>query len=292
MIKSMTGFGSAKGIVEGIEITVELKSVNNRYLDTSVRLPRNFIFAEEVIKSAVQSHISRGKVDVFVTVNSPSADDVVVSVNEPLLKGYHDAIMHIADEYSIPKDITAVTLSRFPDVLTVEKKELDSEKLAEGIRLIAESALNDFDTMRIREGEKLKADLLEKLGIISALVGEVEDKSPQTVAAYRMRLTQKLSEVLESSGIDESRILTEAAIFADKVAVDEETVRLRSHISQLNGMLNGSSPIGRKMDFLIQEFNREANTIGSKCQSSDIAYLVVDIKSEIEKIREQIQNIE
>lgn len=292
MIKSMTGFGSAKGIVEGIEITVELKSVNNRYLDTSVRLPRNFMFAEEAVKSAVQSHISRGKVDVFVSVSSSDADDVTVSVNEPLLRGYYDAITHIAEEYAIADEISAVVLSRFPDVLSVEKKELDSEKLADGIRGITEAALLDFDTMRIKEGEKLKADVLEKLDTIAGLVSSVEERSPQTVAEYRAKLTQKLNEVLGTAGIDESRILTEAAVFADKVAVDEETVRLRSHMSQLADMVNGSSPIGRKMDFLIQEFNREANTIGSKCQSSDIAYLVVDIKSEIEKIREQIQNIE
>ena len=291
MIKSMTGFGSAKGVVEGIEITVELKSVNNRYLDTSVRLPRNFLFAEEAIKAAVQSHISRGKVDVFVTVNSSGADDVAVCINEPLLKGYVEALNRISEEYSVPADLNALALSRFPDVLSVEKKELDSEKLTEGIREIAETALCDFDAMRTREGEKLRADVLSKLDI-AALVSGVEEKAPQTVADHRLRLTQKMTEVLETAGIDESRILTEAAVFADKVAVDEETVRLRSHMSQLAIMINGDSPTGRKIDFLIQEFNREANTIGSKCQNSEIAYLVVDIKSEIEKIREQIQNIE
>ena len=292
MIKSMTGFGSAKGVVEGIEITVELKSVNNRYLDTSVRLPSNLLYAEEAIKAAVQSHISRGKVDVFVTVNSSGADDVAVCINEPLLKGYVEALNRISEEYSVPADLNALALSRFPDVLSVEKKELDSEKLTEGIREIAETALCDFDAMRTREGEKLRADVLSKLDTIAALVSGVEEKAPQTVADYRRRLTQKMTEVLETAGIDESRILTEAAVFADKVAVDEETVRLRSHMSQLAIMINGDSPTGRKIDFLIQEFNREANTIGSKCQNSEIAYLVVDIKSEIEKIREQIQNIE
>lgn len=292
MIKSMTGFGSAKGVVEGIEITVELKSVNNRYLDTSVRLPRNFLFAEEAVKAVISSHISRGKVDVFVTISSSGADDLTVSVNEPLLKGYVDAIAHIADEYSLPNDMSATALSRFPDVLSVEKKELDNEKITEGLREITEAALMDFDKMRLKEGEKLRDDVLEKLENISKLVAAVEEKAPQTVADYRQRLTQKLNEVLGGSGIDESRILTEAAVFADKVAVDEETVRLRSHMSQLTGMVNAASPIGRKMDFLIQEFNREANTIGSKCQSSEVAYIVVDIKAEIEKIREQIQNIE
>ena len=221
MIKSMTGFGSAKGVVEGIEITVELKSVNNRYLDTSVRLPRNLLFAEEAIKAAVQSHISRGKVDVFVTVNSSGADDVAVCINEPLLKGYVEALNRISEEYSVPADLNALALSRFPDVLSVEKKELDSEKLTEGIREIAETALCDFDAMRTREGEKLRADVLSKLDTIAALVSGVEEKAPQTVADYRRRLTQKMTEVLETAGIDESRILTEAAVFADKVAVDE-----------------------------------------------------------------------
>ena len=292
MIKSMTGFGSAKGTVEGIEVTVELKSVNNRYLDTSVRLPRSFMFAEETIKSAVQSHISRGKVDVFVTINTAMADDMAVVVNEPLLKGYIDAIKHISEEYELPSDMTAMTVSRFPDVLSVEKRELDADAVAAGIREIAEQALNDFDSMRLREGEKLRDDVLSKLDTINGLVSTVEENAPKTVAEYRERLLQKLNDVIGTAGIDESRILTEAAIFADKVAVDEETVRLRSHMSQLKTMINGASPTGRKIDFLIQEFNREANTIGSKCQNADIAHVVVDLKSEIEKIREQIQNIE
>ena len=292
MIKSMTGYGSAKGTVEGIEVTVELKSVNNKFLDTSVRLPRSFIFAEETIKSAVQSHISRGKVDVFVTVDSSMADDMVVRVNEPLLKGYIDAVRSISDNFELPCDLTAITVSRYPDVLSVEKKELDAEAVAEGIKAIAENALCDFDEMRAREGKKLHEDVLSKLAVIEELVAKVEQTSPQTVAAYRERLLQKMNEVLGTAGVDETRIITEAAIFADKVATDEETVRLRSHIDQLKNMLEGGSPIGRKIDFLIQEFNREANTIGSKCQNKDISYVVVELKSEIEKIREQIQNIE
>jgi len=292
MIKSMTGYGSSKGTVEGIEVTVELKSVNNKFLDTAVRLPRSFIFAEETVKSAVQSHISRGKVDVFVSVDSSMADDMVVRVNEPLLRGYLDAIKSISQGFELPDDMTAMSVSRFPDVLSVEKKELDAEAVAEGIKTIAEQALCDFDAMREREGKKLHEDVLSKLSTIEELVSKVEETSPQTVAAYRERLTQKLNEVLGTAGIDENRIIAEAAIFADKVATDEETVRLRSHIEQLKGMLNTGSPIGRKIDFLIQEFNREANTIGSKCQNKDISYVVVELKSEIEKIREQIQNIE
>lgn len=292
MIKSMTGYGSAKGAADGFEITVELKSVNNRYLDTSVRLPRSFIFAEDAVKSAVQSHISRGKVDVFVTVDSSSAGDVAVRVNEALLKGYIDAITHIFEEYPVTNDLTAMSVARLPDVLSVEKKDMDAEEIAAAISAIADKALKDFDEMRIREGEKLRDDVLSRLETIDRLVGIVEEKAPETVRDYRARLEQKMTEVLASSGIDESRILAEAAIFADHIAVDEETVRLRSHMSQLKTMINGSSPIGRKIDFLVQEFNREANTIGSKCQNSEIAHVVVELKSEIEKIREQIQNIE
>ena len=292
MIKSMTGYGSAKGTVEGLEITVERKSVNNRYLDTSVRLPRSFLFAEELVKSSVQKHISRGKVDVFVSVNSSAAGDVAVQVNEALLKSYVEAIRHIAEEYGLHDDLTALNVARFPDVLSVEKKDLDTEALSEGLAAITEAALKDFDAMRLREGEKLRDDVLFRLDTIHSLVCTVEEKTPETVAAYRKRLEAKMAEVLGTAGIDESRILTEAAVFADHIAVDEETVRLRSHMDQLRTMINGNSPTGRKIDFLIQEFNREANTIGSKCQNSEIAHVVVDLKSEIEKIREQIQNIE
>lgn len=292
MIKSMTGYGSAKGAVEGLQITVELKSVNNRYLDASVRMPRSFLFAEDAVKSAVQRHISRGKVDVFVSVDSTDAGDMTVKVNEGLLRGYLEAFKHISEEYGLQNDATALSVGRFPDVLTVEKKDLDAEAISAGILKIAEQALNDFDDMRAREGAKLREDVMGRLATIESLVRVVEEKSPVTVADYRARLEAKMAEVLGTAGIDENRILAEAAIFADHIAVDEETVRLRSHISQLKTMLDGSSPIGRKIDFLIQEFNREANTIGSKCQNSDIAHTVVDLKSEIEKIREQIQNIE
>ena len=292
MIKSMTGYGSAKGTVEGIEVSVELKSVNNKFLDTSVRLPRSFIFAEETVKAAVQSHISRGKVDVFVTVDTSMADDMVVRVNEPLLKGYIDALQHIADEYALPNDISVMSVSRFPDILSVEKKELDADAVADGIKSIAEQALQDFDSMRVREGEKLRNDVLLKLESIENFVGIIEESAPKTVTEYRQRLLQKLNEVLGSAGVDESRIITEAAIFADKVAVDEETVRLRSHVSQLRDMLASNEPMGRKMDFLIQEVNRESNTIGSKCNDIAIARDVVALKAEVEKIREQVQNIE
>ena len=292
MIKSMTGYGSAKAVVDGLSVSVELKSVNNRFLDCSVRMPKSFLFAEEAVRSCVQSHIARGKVDVFVTVDSSQSDDLVVRVNEKLLEGYLAAIRQIAEDHALPMDLGASGAAKLPDVLSVEKREVDAETLSQGIVSITEAALNDFDAMRLREGEKLGQDVLSRLDRISELVGLVEEKAPETVRDYLARLEAKLREVLGSAGIDESRMLTEAAIFADKVAVDEETVRLRSHVSQLRDMIRAGSPIGRKIDFLIQEFNREANTIGSKCQNTDIAYIVVDIKAEIEKIREQIQNIE
>jgi uncharacterized protein (TIGR00255 family) len=292
MIKSMTGYGSAKGVAEGLELSIELKSVNNRFLDTAVRMPRTYMFAEEAVKSAVQRHITRGKVDVFVTIDSSKADDVVVKVNEPLLKGYLAAIAETAENYHLPNDATAMSVCRFPDVLSVEKKEVDQEAMAAAIQQVLEQALCEYDAMRAKEGAKLHDDIASRVDNILRMVGIVEQESPKTVADYKARLEQKMREVLESKSIDESRILAEAAIFADKVAVDEETVRLRSHISQMTELIESDVPVGRKLDFLVQEMNRETNTIGSKCQNASIAHVVVDIKAEIEKIREQIQNIE
>ena len=291
-ILSMTGYGSAKGTVEGLNISAELKSVNNRYLDVSVRLPRGFLFAEEAIKAAVQQHISRGKVDVFLTVDSSQAADTVVRINEPLLRAYLDALDSIASEHGLQNDVTALSVARFPDVLSVEKAEADQDALRTGLVALMDEALAEYDRMRLREGQKLREDVEGRLVTIEALVTEVETHAPETVEAYHSRLRQKLESVLEGKDVDEARVITECAVFADRVAVDEETVRLRSHIAQMRQMLAAGSPFGRKADFLIQEFNREANTIGSKCQNADIAKVVVDLKSEIEKIREQIQNIE
>ena len=292
MIKSMTGYGSAKGVCEGLELSLELKSVNNRYFDCGVKLPRNFLFAEEAVRAKVHEHISRGKVDVFITVASGAAGDVIISVNDALAQSYAEAMAHISALLNVENDLTAVQVGRFPDVLSAEKKEADKEKIGQALSQLCAEALSEFDAMRAREGEKLYADIAGRLDAIETMVSQVEARSPETVRAYRDRLYRKLSEVLENKAIDEQRILTEAAIFADKVAVDEETVRLRSHIAQLRGMLETGSPIGRKMDFLVQEFNREANTIGSKCADGEIAKVVIELKSEIEKIREQVQNIE
>ena len=292
MVKSMTGYGRAEDTLNGCTITVELRSVNNRYLDCNVRMPRLYLFAEETIKGRVQNTISRGKVDVFVTLDATEGEQVQVSVNQPLADGYYAALTQLAERYGLSKDISVSLLSRFPDVLLAEKAEEDVEQRAQDICSVLDRALADFDQMRTREGARLEADVLSRAARIEELVGQVEERSPQTVSEYRAKLEARMKEVLENTQLDPARILTEAAIFADKVAVDEETVRLRSHIGQLRHMLEQGGATGRKLDFLIQEFNREANTIGSKCSDIDIARHVVDIKAEIEKIREQVQNIE
>lgn len=289
---SMTGYGSAKGSVEGQEITVELKSVNNRYLDCSVRLPRNFLFAEDTVKQAVSAGVSRGKVDVFVSAQASQDSGTVVSVNEELARGYRDAVARIAETLGLESGLNAFSLARFPDVLTVERRELDKDKAAAALSEITAKAVEEFNAMREREGERLRRDMLGKLETIEGLVSVVEERSPQTVKEYRERLEARLRDILADRSLDEQRVITEAAIFADRTAVDEETVRLRSHIAQFRTMLEQGSPIGRKMDFLVQEFNRESNTIGSKCSDASLAKVVVDLKSEIEKIREQLQNVE
>jgi len=292
MVKSMTGYGRGEATINGRTITVEVRSVNNRYLDCSVKVPRLYIFAEEAMKSRVQSCISRGKVDVFVTVDSTQGQPVIVSVNQAVADGYYNALVSLRDQYGLKDDITVSLLSRFQDVLLVEKSQEDVEAVAQDICTVLDAALADFTTMRQREGEKLAEDIRSRAATILQLLGQVETRSPQTVNEYRAKLQTRMQEVLANTQIDDSRILTEAAIFADKVAVDEETVRLHSHLDQLEEMLNSGVPVGRKLDFLIQEFNREANTIGSKCTDLEISKYVVDIKAEIEKIREQVQNVE
>lgn len=292
MIKSMTGYGRAQGSFSGGDITVEVKSVNNRYLDCGVKLPRGYAYLEESIKALVQKSISRGKVDVFVTINAAGADNVTVSVNTPVAEGYLAAMRQLVEQYGVADDISASVFSRFSDVFLVEKQEQDENEVKSAIGGVVSEALSAFDTMRTREGQALKSDLLQKAEGILSLVARVEERSPITVKAYRERLTAKMQEVLADRQIDEARIIQEAAIYADKVAVDEETVRLRSHVDQLQTMLREGGVIGRKLDFLMQEMNREANTIGSKGNDVEQARNVVNIKSELEKIREQIQNIE
>ena len=292
MIRSMTGYGSAKGNVAGFAISVELRSVNNRYLDLGIKLPRGFLFAESEIKNFVQSKVSRGKVDFFLSFDSVESDQTRIRVNTHLAESYRDAIVSIGTQLQIPSNVNALDIARFPDVLSLEKEELDQGAFMEELIPLVDEAIDDFNAMRTREGEKLAEDLQRKADRIEVLVREVEQQAPKTVDAYRERLENRLREVLADTSVAEERVIAEAAIFADRIATDEETVRLHSHISQFRKLMQEGSPIGRKLDFLIQEFNREANTIGSKCQDSDIAYLVVELKSEIEKIREQVQNIE
>ena len=292
MIKSMTGYGRCVEMVNGREFTVEIRSVNNRYLDCSVRLPRILSFGEDAVKQAVKASVSRGKVDVFITVRSEAGDEVQVSINKTVLEGYLSAMRQMVTEFGVADDISVSTVSRLPDVFVVEKPQVDEEQLLADLLSVVDKALQNYDAMRTAEGEALDKDLRSRGETILGLVSQVEAGNGQTVIDYRARLEAKLREVLENTAIDESRILTEAAIFADKVAVDEETVRLRSHLKQMNTMLSGGGAVGRKLDFLLQEMNREANTIGSKCTDVNLARIVVDIKAELEKIREQTQNIE
>ena len=293
MIKSMTGYGRAKEILNKRDITVEVRSVNNRYLDCTVKMPRMYSFAEDAVKQHVQQAISRGKVDVYITVDASAADVAKVAVNRELAGQYAAALAELAevcgeDAYRA----TPEQLSRFPDVLTVTKADEDLETVSADLCSVLDRALEAYNAMRAVEGEKLAEDIGNRLSNIEAYTAQVEERSPQTVAEYRAKLTARMQEVLQSTSIDQQRILTEAAIYADKVAVDEETVRLRSHVAQLRTMLCSDEPMGRKMDFLIQEVNRESNTIGSKCNDVAIAQVVVGLKAEVEKMREQVQNVE
>ena len=292
MIKSMTGYGRAVEMVNGREFTVEVRSVNNRYLDCTVKLPRMLSFGEDAVKQAVKASVSRGKVDVFISLRSEGAQEVKITLNEAMVEGYLSVMHQMAKNYGIREDISVSLLSRMPDVFTVEKPEVDEEQLLSDLLQVVNQALERYDAMRTTEGRALENDLRSRGGTILELVSQVEAGSAQTVADYRARLENKLREVLANTALDESRILTEAAIFADRVAVDEETVRLRSHLEQMNTMLTSGGAVGRKLDFLLQEMNREANTIGSKCSDVRLARIVVDIKAELEKIREQTQNVE
>ena len=293
MIKSMTGYGRARQELHKRDITVEVRSVNNRYLDCAVKMPRMYTFAEDAVKKHVQQAMSRGKVDVFITVDATAADVSKVAVNGELAAQYAAALRELAavcgaEGYQPSPE----TLARFPDVLTVTKEDEDLETVSADLCAVLDEALASYNAMRAVEGKKLAEDIAGRLDAIERYTGQVEARSPETVAEYRAKLTARMEEVLQSTAIDEQRILTEAAIYADKVAVDEETVRLRSHVAQLRTMLESDEPMGRKMDFLIQEVNRESNTIGSKCNDVAIAEIVVGLKAEVEKMREQVQNVE
>lgn len=291
-MNSMTGYGRSRQVLDGREITVEIRSVNHRYLEYSARIPRMYGYLEEKLKTFLQSSVSRGKVEVTVTIQNLTGGDTVVQINQALAKGYLDAMRSQAEYLGLKDDLTLSTLTRFNDVFTLQKLEEDQQVVWNSVQQVARRALDQFLEMRRREGERLKLDLLQKLELLNGHVAAVEEQSPKTVAAYRERLLQKMEELLADRCIDQQRILLEAGLYAEKIAVDEETVRLKSHLEQFAQMMEQSGPVGRKLDFLVQEINRETNTIGSKAQDLAVTRRVVEMKSEIEKIREQIQNIE
>lgn len=292
MIKSMTGYGRSQKVLNGRDILVEIRSVNHRYYEYNSRIPRAYNYIDEKLKVLLKSKISRGKVDVSVTISNIEGRDTEIVINKGVAEGYVNALRSVAEELNVVDDLTLSNLIKLPDVFNVQKTPDNEEEVWNDVSETAAEALERFVAMRETEGEKMRLDVLQKSESILEMVARIEELSPQTVGNYRERLYKKLSELLENHDIDEQRILTEAAVFADKVAVDEETVRLRSHISQLRELVNSDESIGRKLDFIVQEMNREVNTIGSKAQDLGITKLVVDMKAELEKIREQIQNIE
>ena len=292
MIKSMTGYGKSEQTIDSLNVTVEIKSVNLRYFEFSARVPREYGFLEEKLKKYCNSLITRGKVECYVSVEDLEEREMEVNVNETLAAGYVKALKELSERFGLKDDISAVTLSRYPDVITLHKASEDEERIWNAVKTVAETAVSKFIEMRETEGSKLRGDILSRADYIIECVEFIEGRSPETVREYNEKLKQRMKELLGDAAVDEQRLLNEAAIYADKIAVDEETVRLRSHISQLREFMNSSEAIGRKLDFLVQEINREANTIGSKAQDVDIAKKVIAIKAEVEKIREQVQNIE
>lgn len=292
MIKSMTGYGKSEQTIDSLNVTVEIKSVNHRYFEFSARVPREYGFLEEKLKKYCNSLITRGKVECYVSVEALEEREMEVNVNETLAAGYVKALKELSERFGLKDDISAVTLSRYPDVITLHKASEDEERIWNAVKTVAETAVSKFIEMRETEGSKLRGDILSRADYIIECVEFIEGRSPETVREYNEKLKQRMKELLGDAAVDEQRLLNEAAIYADKIAVDEETVRLRSHISQLREFMNSSEAIGRKLDFLVQEINREANTIGSKAQDVDIAKKVIAIKAEVEKIREQVQNIE
>ena len=291
-MNSMTGYGRSRQVLDGREITVEIRSVNHRYLEYSARIPRMYGYLEEKLKTFLQSSVSRGKVEVTVSIQNLTGGDTLVQINQALAKGYLDAMRSQAEILGLQDDLTLSVLTRFNDVFTLQKLEEDQQVIWSGVEQVAKQALDQFLEMRRREGDRLKQDITQKLAVLAEHVAAVEEQSPKTVAAYRQRLLQKMEELLADRCIDQQRILMEAGLYAEKIAVDEETVRLKSHLDQFAQMMEQAGPVGRKLDFLVQEINRETNTIGSKAQDLAVTRRVVEMKSEIEKIREQIQNIE
>ena len=292
MIKSMTGYGRAQAIIDGRDILVEIRSVNHRYYEFSSRVPRAYGYLDEKLKSLLKENVARGKVEAAVSINNLEGRDSLIEINKPLAEGYLKALREAGSEYGLADDISLSKLAKFPDIFTVRKATEDEEEIWLAVKTVALQALEKFISMRENEGKSLETDILKKLAVIENGVGFIEENVPALTENYRNRLYARLKEVLEDKNIDEQRIITECAIFSEKIAVDEEMVRLKSHLQQFKNLLKSSEPVGRKLDFLVQEMNREVNTAGSKAQDIEITKTVVDLKTEIEKIREQIQNIE
>lgn len=292
MLKSMTGYGRTETLVSGKKILVEVRSVNQRFTDYNIKLPRHLIFLEDKIRSYASEWITRGKVDIFINVDSYDEADKNIVLNKALAQNYIDVLSQLRDEFNLKDDISVMGVSRFADIFKTERKEEDEEAVWNDVRSVMKSAMEAFAAMRSREGERIEKDLIERIEYMKTLAEEIDERSPKTVEEYREKLYTKIKEILGDNEIDEGRILTEVAIFADKIAVNEETVRLGSHFEEFYNIINSGEPAGRKLDFLIQEINRETNTIGSKAQDIEIAKLVVTLKGEIEKLREQVQNIE
>ncbi len=292
MIKSMTGFGRAEKVIEGRDILVEIKSVNHRFFDFSARISRGYGFLEDKVKTYLQKCVTRGKIDVLVSLETLDDTQAEVAVNHSLAAGYLAALRELRNEYGLPDDITVGTVARYQDIFTVRHAQEDEERVWSQVAEVLREAAVPLLAMRESEGARLKEDLAARTRTILQAVARIEERSPKTVEEFRVKFTERLNSLLDGAGVDEQRILTEAAVFADKVSVTEETVRLRSHISQFGELMESGDAVGRRLDFLTQEMNREANTIGSKCADAEISHIVVDMKAEIEKIREQIQNIE
>ena len=292
MLKSMTGYGRVKVENDLREITVELRSVNHRYLDLNIKVPRIYGYLEEMVSKQAQAAIARGKVDIFVSVRAKEGADIRVSPNMAVIQGYVDAIRKVSETYGLSDEATALSLLRLPDAMEQSKEEADADQLKAEVSAVLDQALTEYNAMREKEGARLVEDVTYRAGLIAQSVDFVEQRSPDCVEEYRQRIAARMTELLDGTELAQQRILQEAALYADKVNVTEEIVRLRSHLAQLETMLKSPVAIGRKLDFLVQEMNRETNTIGSKANDFQIAKTVVDMKAEIEKIREQIQNLE
>lgn len=292
MIKSMTGYGRGEKLFNDYKITVEIKSVNNRYLDYNIRLYKQYTFVEDAIRELLSSRISRGKVDVFVQYDTVDGDDKLITLNKSVAEGYYNAMNSMAEMFGIENDVRTSVLSRFPDVFSIEKPEQDKERIIADTKEVLALALDDISANRSREGARLYDFFEETISGVEKIIDIIEKRSPLTVEEHKIRMKERMEEILSGVEYDEARLLTEVAIFSDKVNITEEIVRFRSHLKEFRALLNSDIPVGRKLDFTVQELNREANTMGSKCNDFEIGKAVVDLKSEIEKLREQIQNIE